>query len=145
MVDITVTMQVNWYLVDLGSWLQPASCMPAWSLSGRSHDSKAQDPRIYRSYSARICAPPWPRKSLTSCALCSAAFKTLVSFHGLLPSRDWPSRFRIVPKTKPTPPCGSSAFSRELQEQERSAEGHGRAASVRKPSDRHYPSYWAWQ
>lgn len=59
-------------------------CLPAGTLSGRSHDSKAQDPRIYRSYGAQICAPlcSKKKKTLTSCALCSASLRPLCLSRG---------------------------------------------------------------
>ena len=107
----------NGFLGDLSSWFSalPFACLLEPWVADRM-TPKPKILRIYRSHGAKkICAPLCSKKKKTSHVLRSlfCEFKTFVSFQGLLPSRDWPSRFRIVPNSEPTPPRGSSAFSRE--------------------------------
>ena len=74
---------------------EPPCCMTAMNEVADCMTPKPQDPRVYRSYSAQICAPSCPsaggekkKESLASCALCSASLRPLCLFQRLLPSRD---------------------------------------------------------
>ena len=107
--------------------LAPPCCMTAkneaWVADCMT--PKPQDPRIYRSYSAQICAPSCPSgggKGLSRPALfCSGSLRPLCLFQRLLLRVTWPSRFRIVQKTETLPSGLKLRFSRNLQHQRRSA------------------------
>lgn len=99
-----------------------------WSLSGRLHDSKAQDPCIYRNYGAQICAPSCTsgggRESHVLRSL-FYKFKTPVSFpeaaaFAWLDQAD----LGLSRRPRPSPLDSSSNFSRNLQHQRRSPEAH---------------------